>query len=262
MCSVVLHLVVLAFQSVTTHAQTKRPPAKLDPLPAFVKSHQIEIITADPVFPVKLAHGEVNGKKADARVLHPFLAIFVDEFSLYPPDLTKRARLMRVVICIELKFAGQLRTAVPDWEYDTLYLDAARGANNKNYVRTVLHHEFFHMVDVRDDGSLYKDERWARLNPKDFRYGTGGRNAQDLATTSVLTDKFPGFLNHYSTTGVEEDKAEIFAHMMVQPERIAEQSGKDPVLKAKCQRMRELLKAFCPNVNADFWERVRKRSVN
>ena len=78
-----------------------------------------------------------------------------------------------------MSFGGQLRTAIPDYKHDTLYLDAARGAYDKSYVRKVIHHDFFHMIDKRDDGSVKKDERWAKLNPGDFKYGTGGKNAQD-----------------------------------------------------------------------------------
>ena len=109
-----------------------------------------------------------------------------------------------MVLCKELSFAGQRRNAIPDCEHETLYLDVSRGSYSKTYLRGVIHHEFFHIIDFRDDGSVYQDKRWKALNPEKFRYGSGGRTVQDLAKTSVLTDKYPGFLNHYSTTGVEE----------------------------------------------------------
>ena len=60
-------------------------------------------------------------------------------------------------------------------------------------------------------GRLIPVFRWDALKPKDFKYGSGGKNAQDISTTSLLTEKYPGFLNHYSTTAVEEDKAEVLA---------------------------------------------------
>jgi Putative zinc-binding metallo-peptidase len=229
-----------------------------DSLLPLAKSHAIKIVTANPVFPVKSLGGEIDGKQADAQTIDRFARIFATEFGLYPPELTKRAKLKRVVIASELKFSGQLRTAIPDWANDTLYLDAARGADNKNYVRKVIHHEFFHIIDFRDDGLVFKDERWANLNPKDFKYGSGGKNAQDIATTSVLTDKYPGFLNHYSTTGVEEDKAEIFANLLVDGHYVDERTNKDPVLKAKTERMRELLKSFCLEANDEFWDKSRR----
>ena len=118
------------------------------------------------------------------------------------------------------------------------------------------------IIDFRDDGLVYKDERWQALNPADFKYGSGGKNAQETKDTSVLTDKYPGFLNHYSTTGVEEDKAEVFANLMVEPGYLAERMKTDRVLKAKTERMRELLKDFCSDMNDKFWDTVKNAKRN
>jgi hypothetical protein len=219
--------------------------------------YNIEVVTADPALPVKTWHGTIDGRRADKKALQEYAGLFVPEFSLYPADLVKRARLRRVVLCRHLSFAGQRRNAVPDYEHDTLYLDVSRGTHSKAYLRKVIHHEFFHIIDYRDDGSVYRDERWASLNPPGFKYGRGGRAAQDLRETSVLTSRYAGFLNHYSTTAVEEDKAEVFANLVVDPAYVEGRAQKDRVLKAKTERMKELLAAFCPEMNGRFWEKVR-----
>jgi hypothetical protein len=73
-----------------------------------------------------------------------------------------------------------------------------------------------------------------------------------------LTDKFPGVLNHYSTTAVEEDKAEVFANLIVDSKYVANRAKKDRVLSAKVERMKELLVAFCPEMNDKFWEAAGK----
>jgi hypothetical protein len=112
------------------------------------------------------------------------------------------------------------------------------------------------MIDLKDDGVLYGDPRWVSLNAPEFHYGNGGRNAQDLAETSVLTTRFPGFLNHYSTTAVEEDKAELFANLLVEPVYVANRTKDDATLKAKMDRMKELLKGFCPEVDEAFWKKA------
>jgi hypothetical protein len=79
-----------------------------------------------------------------------------------------------------------------------------------------------------------------------------------MADTSVLTDKYPGFLNHYSTTGVEEDKAEVFANLIFDAAYVAERAKKDKVLATKIERMKELLTKFCPEMNQKFWTKVEK----
>jgi len=235
-------------------------PTSTDSLAALEKTasaYNIEIIAVGPSFPVKTFHGPIDGKELADSDLQIYSRLFAIEFSLYPPELTQRALLKRVVICRELSFDGQLRNAIPDFEHDTLYLDGNRGAYDKTYLRKVIHHEFFHIIDYRDDGSVYKDDRWASLNRDTFRYGNGGKNVQDMAETSVLTDKYPGFLNHYSTTGVEEDKAEMFANLIVDPEYVDNRAAADRVILAKVFCMKENLARFCPQMNDAFWEKVR-----
>ena len=175
-----------------------------------------------------------------------------------PAELVKKTNLKRVVFCKDLSFAKQRRTAVPDFENDVLYLDVARGRSDELYVRKVIHHEFFHIIDLRDDGKLYEDERWAKLNPPDFKYGPGGAKLQDDPTVTVTGKDAPGFLNRYAAAGVEEDKAEVFAHMIVEPKLMAERAKKDKYMRAKMERMKELLAEFTPKMDERFWAAVEK----
>lgn len=222
------------------------------------QKQRIEVVHGAPKFPVKTTWGVVGGKPAARRNLERYTPIFAREFVLLPPSLVQKAKLKRVVMCEDLSFAGQRRNAVPDWEHDTLYLEVSRGSKHPRYLATVIHHEFFHMVDYRDDGSVYKDDAWAALNPKDFKYGNGGKNWQNDGKTTVLTDKYPGFLTHYMTTGVEEDKAELFAQLVVNPQHVKDRAKTDAVLKAKVARLKQLLKTFCPDMNDEFWKKVER----
>lgn len=235
---------------------TKTSP--IEELNKLAKTYKIEIITEKPEFPVKTAHGMIDGKAVDAKTVEKYAPLFIQEFSLYPEAFIKKAKLKRVVFCMALSYADQLRAVVPDLENNTLYLDLKRGDYSKPYQRGAIHHDFFHMIDWLDDFKLYEDDEWTKLNGKDFKYGSGGVNAQNDPKTGVLTDKYPGFLNHYSTTGVEEDKAEVFCHLIINAGYVAERIKKDPVLKAKVERMRELLASFCREMDDAFWEKIGK----
>lgn len=226
-------------------------------LAAIGAACSVELVSSEGDLRVRTPAGSITGAAAGRTDLDRYVPLFVREFSLYPPDLVKRTGLRRVVFCRELAFAGQRRNAVPDFRDDTLYLDVQRGSYSTPYLRKVIHHEFFHIIDYCDDGMLYLDPSWAALNGAGFTYGSGGRNAQEQGSTSVLTDRYPGFLNHYSTTAVEEDKAEVFANMMVDPVYVERRAADDRVLSAKVGRMKKLLARFCPDVNDGFWERVR-----
>ncbi len=232
----------------------------LERLEKIAETYRIEIIAVDPEFPVEIRHGTIEGKPAEEKELLKYIPLFDQELRLYPRELVQRSRLKRVVICWELSFAGQRRGAIPDFGNDTLYLDISRGT--PTYLRKVIHHEFYHIIDWQDDFKLYEDKVWAALNPEDFKYGDGGKNAQDNPDTGVLTEKFPGFLNHYSTTGVEEDKAEIFANLIVDAEYVAKRMEKEAVLESKAKLLKEQLFKFCPAINDGFWDSIQKTKRN
>ena len=225
-------------------------------LSEIARRDEIEIVTLDPRFLIATTYGKIAGRPAAGDEIDRYSVLFLREFSLYPPSLIKRCGLKRIVLCKELAFDGQLRGAIPDFEHDTLYLDVLRGGSDPLYLCKVLHHEFFHIIDYRDDGHVYEDQEWAALNPPGFKYGTGGKNAQHVASARELTDKFPGFLNYYSTTGVEEDKAEVFANLIVDPAYVAQRTKDDRVLGAKVQALKKLLVKFCPEVNTAFWSKA------
>lgn len=215
------------------------------------------MVTHDPEFPVKCSYGLIEGRAATAEELKSYLALFTPEFSLYPRSLIEKTGLKKVVFCKDLAFAGQRRNAIPDFEHDTLYLEVVRGMERPTYMRKVIHHEYFHVIDFKDDGKLYKDDRWKTLNPAGFQYGTGGKNAQTVKGTANLTDAYPGFLNHYSTTGVEEDKAEVFAFLVVENETVKRRMETDPVLRSKVEMLQNLLSSYCPEIQEGFWMRAR-----
>lgn len=241
----------------TAWAGERRAGAEPSSLDELARRYQIEVVAKKAKFPVRTAHGAITGSPPAENSLKKYRPLFITEFGRYPKKLVAVTRLKRVVLCENLRFAGQRRNAIPDFEHDTLYLDVKRGGNNPKYLRAVIHHEYFHIIDFRDDGKVYRDPQWAALNSPKFKYGSGGKNAQQLSNTSVLTERFAGFLNHYSTTGVEEDKAEIFAHLLVNPDYVARRSASDGVLKSKVTRMKSMMRRFCDDVDETFWRRRR-----
>jgi hypothetical protein len=218
------------------------------------QAYGIEIVADDPDLPVTAPYGTIVGG-APGESARAYAELFIEEFSRYPVEFVRRSRLKRIVFCTRLAFEGQPRGAVPDFANDTLYLDVECGGTGSDYQRSTLHHDYFHMVDYRDDGEVYRDDAWAALNPPEFKYGTGGRFAQGDPLAGALVDGFRGFLTRYAMTGVEEDKAEVYSHLMVHPEAVESRAGADRVLLEKVSRIKGLLADFCPEMNPEFWRR-------
>jgi hypothetical protein len=219
----------------------------------------VDLAWRDQEYPVKTHYGLIRATDAKTAEVDLYCAVLRQEFLLYPPDLVRRTRLQRIVLCRGLSFNGQDRAAVPDFEHDSLYLDVVSGAYSRIYQRRVIHHDFFHIIDYRDDGR-HADEMWASLNPKGFRYGSGGAKMQD-DSLSGLPSAMAGFVTSYAASAVEEDKAELFSHMMTEYADVAARASTDPVIRRKVLAMRALLARFCPAMDETFWDEVSRSRV-
>jgi len=196
----------------------------------------------------------VRENPAKASLLEAYEALFVKEFSLYPASFVEKAVVHRIVFGAGLSVDGQVRAAVPAFDGETMYYDAVLGASKPHYQRLVIHHEFFHMVDQRM-GFLDRDPEWEKLNAPGFRYGPGGANMRRKGVGD-LTDKIPGFLTMYGTAAVEEDKAELFAHMIVDGPYVKKRASQDAVLAAKIGLLDKRLAAFDPAMGTSFWKKI------
>ena len=190
--------------------------------------------------------------RADKKQLDLYRKILAAELGKYPMPLLQKSKLKGIAIVKNLSVAGQRRAAMPDYENEILYLDFQRGAHNPAYQAHVIHHEFFHLLEQELNGSAYfKDPEWAKLNPKNFRYGKGGKKQRGNDNFALVHPQ-SGFINRYSTSALEEDKAEIYAALFIPGERkkINAMAAKDTHLAAKIKMMRRILHAIDPAIPA------------
>lgn len=92
--------------------------------------------------------------------------------------------------------------------------------SNAENLERAIHHELFHIFEyyISDkDSDVFKD--WNTLNPKDFTYEAKVSELDNKyvylkkSVDNDITDSF--FLTKYSKTSEKEDRAEIFAEMMM-----------------------------------------------
>jgi hypothetical protein len=187
-----------------------------------------------------------------------YVELFVEEFSKYPADFIKASGLKRVELVEGLAVGSQFRAAVPNYVFDVLYYDVSY-VYNQRYTRHVVHHEFYHMLEHEWNGSThYQDPNWARLNDKGFKYGDGGTQAYGRGDVWSFIHPRPGFMNLYSTYGLEEDKAEVWAVLFV-PDNwklVKSAVAEDPILRAKVEYMRDFGRSKSASMDSLFWGSV------
>lgn len=210
-------------------------------------------------------HFQQDIKGTRPRLAHClfYQSLLVAGISLYPPEFVRKSGLKTIMLVDKLHYSTQPRKAVPVFRTGTLYLDPAPEVIA--YLQDVFHHEYFHMIDTRmaEEGLFVSrrsrqdkiiDPEWEALNVLTFRYGSGGsRNRQPDGFIGMGSVE-RGFLNSYSMTAVEEDKAEVFAGLIRHPGAMFEAA--DPILKAKSLELARRLVLFCPAMNEHFWKHV------
>lgn len=121
----------------------------------------------------------------------------------------------------------------------------------------IIHHEFYHYWDLKEDGSYADDSEWSALNTSGFRYGNGGR-FNTSPNASGWTSNHPGFLNEYSRSGVDEDKAEIWGALLAHSTQLQERMSTDPIIARKVALIKRRAQNYCPELNASFWNRAQQ----
>lgn len=183
-----------------------------------------------------------------------YLDLLQSEFSKYPEGYLQQSQALTIILGSDLNFCGQPRAAIPDPYKKQLFLsvNGAFRINSERYLAHVMHHELHHLTEY----SMWKNmtfdwHEWILLNGDGFCYGTGGADAYSeymAKGTDFYSPNNPhqGFINLYSLTGDEEDRAELMAFIMTDYERpmVEELLQKDAILRQKSRLLARLLQDF------------------
>lgn len=246
----------LAITSLSTICFAQNSNSNFNDVKALVEKFDGEITTH---FPSQSNSNLIKGETPDLKALGNYLPLFSTEISLYPPCVIKNSGIKTIVFCQNLLRGSQATSGIADLGTHTLYLDVDSMKKDRIFPRRVVHHEIMHFIDGKSNNATYEKMEWEHLNSKGFKY-SGGDTAHLLEPTILepLDPTLTGFVNKYSMTEVEEDKAELFAHMMTHICWVNYKAEYDSVLKLKTEKLRKLLTKFSPSLNEHFWAIVTK----
>lgn len=230
--------------------------AKSVPFKLIEEKYGIKIIARELPFPVKGKSSVIDGHQATEAQLKAADKMLKQELRLYSKDILQRIKLQKIIIGANLTINRRNVGGLADYRNHIFYLDAEYVLVSDSHIRRTFHHELFHMLDFQDDQSIDRDETWEQLNPYTFKYGSGGFAMLNDPSVGLITDKYPGFINRYSTSCVAEDKAEIYCHMVTCSALMEEIAKHDQVVMAKLDAMKKLLTQFHPDIAESFWRSI------
>lgn len=168
-----------------------------------------------------------------------------EEFAKYSTETIKKAGLKKIYLVKDLSVNGQLRSGMPDPILeDALYFDISNryiSSEDGAYIRRTFHHEFKHLIDYNLHGSYTaSDPAWESCNTSSFRYGSGGSSMYSDPEYAHKSHPETGFINGYATSGIDEDKAEVYANIMTNPEYLQNLANLDSALSCKVSATQQM----------------------
>ena len=200
---------------------------------------------------------EITCNPATQRELDIYTPLLMLEWWIYPKKFIKKSSLKTITLVHNISFRTesyvQDRKGCPEYK-NTKSIVFSVDETNFAYIRIVLHHEFFHFIDYADDQS-YEDDEFEDLNEKGFEYGDGGDSEREWIKLDKDTK---GFINHYSTTDLAEDKAEIYQYLIGCPDEAL--NNGDIIVRKKAKRIQDFLndvdKEGMGNPQNNFWNNL------
>jgi hypothetical protein len=172
-------------------------------------------------------------------ILAQYVPFFAAQLKRYPVSLLRSADVRRFVLCRNLPRDAQRRTLVADPATHTVQLDVAAGLRNHQDARLAIHHGIYRLLDAAC-GTTSDEQAWTALNSPGFQYRAGSPENADAAPQP------PGFVSRYAKVAAADDRAEVFALWMANPEGLRTQGATDPIVAKKSQYVRGLVERACP----------------
>jgi len=229
-------------------SSTSDTVAAIDELVSKINSYAVDVVwdafmlKEFPGPPHLCFEAAPNGKVLRACQL------LTEELRFYGKHLLSVTHVERVVLCSRLRDTagtpceGCTYSAIPD----TILIDISGPQSRLDSFRSTFHHEFFHLLDYH--ANYYHPTEWYDLFDASTEY----------AATSDYEPR--DFVSVYAMTSPNEDKAELYSHLITNYRQIQEMTQSSKVLAEKVSRLMELLRHFSSGFDERFWNRVRQRN--
>ena len=149
-----------------------------------------------------------------------------------PRQVFEKLNLKYLVLCDRAESRGKKIGGIPIPPLNLLMLSVA--GTDFNHLQHLVIHELYHFIEYRFNA--FKDATWKKQFPKDYKNSYEGINNKTVTGRANL-----GFINDYARSFPHEDRAEIFASLLIKPGKLIGYANKnnDILLKEKIRYIKE-----------------------
>ncbi len=161
----------------------------------------------------------------DASAARAAAGVVKSAFAKIPSPALAKAQLKYIILCSRAEVSGQAIGGIPVPPLNLLMV--AVSGNQVQGERLVIH-ELYHLLEYRFN--VLNDPAWQSRFTTGYANSYAGRVVQ-----SAIGSGAKGFLNTYSETFPHEDRAELFAALVLEASKVTSQinTATDTVLREK-----------------------------
>jgi hypothetical protein len=218
---------------------------------AVSRAQGVQVIWSEPES-WRLADGTVlaHGSRVTWPRLIDYGPVFAEELSVYPRGLLERLGIHQCLLACDLRDEGEQMLGGRALGRDRIILNAD-GSDVPHYASSnAIHHELFHLID-----------RWGYFRDKEWEAGSRYYAKDEPRGPWNALSPVPGFIDNYSRSNPGEDKAQVYANLIIRYRSLAILAGKDPVLARKVALMKARLASLNLGFDDAFWSRMQARPL-
>ncbi len=149
-----------------------------------------------------------------------------------PRPVLEKLNLKYLVLCDGAESRGKKIGGIPIPPLNLLMLSVA--GTDSNHFQHLVIHELYHFIEYRFNA--FEDATWKKQFPRGYKNSYEGINKKTVIGQTNL-----GFINDYARSFPHEDRAELFASLLINPGKLIGYANKnnDILLKKKIQFIKE-----------------------
>ena len=188
----------------------------------------------------------------DHETLSRYLTLLHEELAKYPECFFRKARLEAIVLVKRQFYDSKPLEGMYQRTARIIVFDFLRNQGHDIKQRLNVHHELYHMFE-NQNGLAWTLRDWEGFNVPGFSYQIPKSLQPNKNPVNYFAPPVQGFVTYYGMKSPTEDRAEIFATLMIDSQRrvVLRWMEKDAVLRKKVQALKAAVEDVCP----DFAER-------